>query len=212
MKTSLARITDNSLRLSNKIEKADTDGDGKLSAAERTAATDKLPDNVKTRFNRAVDAGGGSVAESKKALTDAAVKAFSADRNRDGFIGPKELKTLEKGSLERSLLNKDNTASVQGLEHRAMNAGNRLGDGLTDAQVEKMSQSQRPADRMAAQAWKDGGGTVEGARAQIAKAVQELSQADGDKNGRITKDEAAGLQSEAAKALFAQTIALRGRW
>ena len=212
MKTPVTRIAANTLRLSNKISGADTDKDGNLSATELQAASAKLPDNVKTRLTRAVEAGGGSVAGAQKALADSAVKVFTADRNHDGFISNKEARTLGKGTLERSLMNRGNDVSVAGQEKRALRAGEVIGSGLTAQQVETLSKSDRPADRMAAQAWKDGGGTVDGARQQLAQAIGELDQADTNKDGRLSKDEAAQLQSEVAKALFAQTLALRGRW
>ncbi len=212
MKTPVTRIAANTVRLSNQIARADTDQDGKLSAAEASAATAKLPDNVKTRFDRAVKAGDGTVAGTQNALSNAAVKVFAADRNHDGFISGKEAKSLPKGTLEHSLVNRGNDVSVKGQEKRALHAGDIIGSGLSAHQVAKLSGSDRPADRMAAQAWKDGGGTVAGARAEIAKAISQLDQADANKDGRISKTEATGLQSEAAKTLFAQTLALRGRW
>jgi len=211
MKTPVSRIADSSIRLSNRIAKADADGDGKLSATEISAADQKLSGAAANRFDKAVAAGGGDVKASQKALSDATVKAFAADRNHDGFISAKEMQSLPKGSLERSLLSRDHGAWTQGLEHRAMNAGKVLGSGLTPEQVQQYSNSSVPAERMAAQAWVDGGGTLAGAQQQLSQAMSQIDQADANGNGRITPKEAQELTGS-AKALFQATTALRGRF
>ncbi|MFT3839741.1 MAG: hypothetical protein QM723_22335 [Myxococcaceae bacterium] len=199
------------MRLSNRIQKADTDGDGKLSSDEVSAAKSKLSGAAGRRFDKAVTAGNGDVKASQNALSDAAVKAYAADRNHDGFVSGKELKSLDKGSLERSLFSRDHGAWDKGLEHRAMNASKLVSQGLTPDQVQKYSQSQVPAERMAAQAWQDGGGTVQGAQQQISQAISQIDQADTNGNGRVGPKEAAALTGS-AQALFQATTALRGRF
>jgi hypothetical protein len=211
MKIPVSRIADNSLRLSDAIKQADTNGDGKLDTAEIAAEKKKLTPNVAKRLDLAVQAGNGDVKASQSALQNASVAAFGADRNRDGFIDGKELQALPKGSLERSLFNRDHGAWDKGLENRAMNAGKVLGDGLTPEQVQKFMTSQVPAERMAAQAWVDGGGTLAGAQAQLAQAIQQLDQADANGDGRVGAKEGQKLTG-AALALFNATTALPGRW
>jgi hypothetical protein len=211
MKTPIARIADSTMRLSNRIQKADTNGDGQLSADEISAAKSKLSGAAGARFDKAVAAGNGSVKGAQTALSDAAVKAYAADRNHDGFISGKELQSLPKGSLERSLLSRDHGAWDKGLEHRAMNAAKLVANGLTPQQLQKFQNSDVPAQRMAAQAWTDGGGTVQGAQQQIAQAISQIDQADTNGDGRVGAKEGQSLTG-AAQALFQATTNLRGRF
>ena len=180
----------------------------------RTQAVRRKPDIVYASLNAFGHLGPWAGRPGHEQFAQAATAAgldfvvFLDDFSR---LTPEKLQSLAKGSLERSLFSRDHGAWDKGLEHRAMNAAKLVSQGLTPEQVQKFQSSQVPAERVAAQAWLDGGGTVQGAQQQIASAISQIDQADANGNGRVGPKEGQQLTGSAA-ALFQATTALRGRF